>query len=337
MSIWIILIIVIVIGSAIFAPDALQGFVDQITGLFGGAGAGVGPGAAGTYYGNVNFIINQHDHLAGGAVTPTNGAYELFHGQPVKGLGGIAITASGTTTEVSRSDSGAVWMTLYGGDDFYIVEDCFRSSNPRVKQAYWSDYDEDGDEDYVVQLDVSDIGIIGSAQTPDCTLSLPLLDLDKTGLTDDDPSDVTGIGTSEVVKQVVWKLSGITAEDGVFMTRLYFATNSTRGGDDLRFEELSLSGGWVSSSGAQSYFGNPVKEENGNYEAWYVNPSDYLEYHQGMRLWRDTNEADSMYVSVNIRCILEAGDVLSVDIYADFVDPTGATAQVTDQVLLKQA
>lgn len=306
--------------------------VNTITGLT--PGAGIVPGGQ-AYYGNVQFIINRHDHLAGGAVTPTSDLYELFHSDPAQGVGGIAITPAGTTTEIMKGDNGVVWMALYGGTDFYLVEDYFVSSNPRIKESYWKDYDVDGDEDFIIKLDVSDVGVIGAAQTPTCTLSLPLLDEDVAGLTSDSPADISSIGTSEVVQTVTWKLSAITAEDGAFLTRLYFVTNCTRGGDDLRFEELSLSGGWTASSGCRTYWGSPVKEENGDYEVWYINPVDYLEYNQGERVWRDTNEADTLYVSVNVRCTFEANEDHLIDIYADFLDPDGSSiTTVNDQIKL---
>jgi hypothetical protein len=308
--------------------------IDAVSGFFTGGGVVGGQ----EYYGNVQFIINRNDHLAGGAVTPTSDAYSLFHAEPYEGLSAIAITASGTTTEVTRNDAGYIWMTLYGGTDFYIVEDAFLNGNPRVKSSYWKDYDNDGDDDFVIKVYVGDVGVIGSAQTPTCTLSLPLLDEDVASYSDDSPADITGIDETEVVQAVTWKLSGITAEDGAFLTRLYFATNATRGGDDIRFEELSLSGGWVSSSGAKTYWGSPVKEENGNYEAWYINPADYLEYHQGERVWRATNDADTLYVTVNVRCTLNTNEQYEVTLYADFLDPDGSSiTTVSDGVNLEEA
>jgi hypothetical protein len=334
------LIVIIAIASFVIpSPSGAtygQDFLDWVTGLTAAPSDPLGPIKPGEqYYGNVQFIINRVDHLAGGAVTPTSDAYSLFHQEPYQGLGAIAITPAGTTTEVNREDQGYVWMSLNSGDDFYLIEDAFLAANSRIKQHYWKDYDNDGEEEYIIKMYVGDIAQIGTAQTPTATLSLPLLDEDVASYSDDNPSDIASIGTSEVVQTVTWKLSGITAEDGAFLTRLYFATNSTRGGDDVRLEEVTLSGGWVTSSGAQTYYASPVKEENGDYEAWYINPQDYLEYNQGQRIWRDTNEADTLYIDINVRCTFESGDAVLLDIYADFLDPDGSSVtQVNDQVML---
>jgi hypothetical protein len=332
-----ILGLLIMPGSWIPGSTSTQRVYEDLLDMFTGATA-VPAGPSGVYYGNIQFIINRNDYLASGAVTPTSDSYTLYHMQPYQGASGIAITASGTTTEVPPEDNGIVYMVLYGGTDFYIVEDAFLQANKRVIDSYWSDFDNDGDDDFVCKLDVSKVGTPEQQQTPTFTLSLPLLDEDVASFSDDNPSDQTGIGETEVVKPITWKVSGITSNDGAFLTRLYFATNDTRGGDDVRFEECTLSGGWVDGTGSVSYFGSPVKEENGNYEAWYLNPPDYLEYHNGIRLWVDSNDADALYITVNVRCTFETNDTVAVTLYADFLDPDGSSVtQVTDLVNLDEA
>jgi hypothetical protein len=284
------------------------------------------------YYGSAQFKIVQGDFFTGASVSPTNAKYVLYHSKPGVGVTGTSISASGTTTELLKSDKGYVWMEIYGGDDYYLMEDEFLAGNGRVAESYWDDYDGDGKDEFVVKLWVGDIGERGQGLTPVVSLSLPLLDEDTASWSDDDPSDQSGIGTGETTVTITWKLSGITAEDGAVFGRLYFATNSTRGGDDVRFEEMSLSGGWTIKG--QTSWGAPVYEENGNYEAWYIRTDDYLEPHNGIAVYRSTNAADALYVTVSVRCTFETGDVVSVTLYADVIGPDGDVTTVSDAVNL---
>ncbi len=331
-----VLIVGILLLTFLFAPniltDAASSAGDFVASLLGKKAGGP---VTGEYYGSCSFVINENDYLAGASASPTNGAYTLFHEEPKSGSAGESITASGTTTDIWVVDEGYVWFEIYGGDDFYLVEDAFKSANShRISTTYWTDWDGDGSDDFICKVYVGDVGVIGQGLTPTCTITLPLLDLDKSGLVSDNPTNQTSVGTTEVVKQITWKFSGITAEDGVFLTRLFFATNDTREGEDVRCEELTLSGGWVSSSGCKTYWASPIDHDDNTYTAWYIKPSDYLEYHQGERIWRDTNEADTLYISLNVRCTLETSDVAQIIVYAYFVDSTGATVSVSREVTL---
>ncbi|MDH5686270.1 MAG: hypothetical protein OEZ48_00165 [Candidatus Bathyarchaeota archaeon] len=284
------------------------------------------------YFGTCQFKLILGDYFTGAAVTPTNQKSILYHEVPAKGTTGTAITASGTTTEVLKSDGGIVWMEIYSGDDYFLMESEFLASkaNERVVDSYWEDYDQDGKDEFVVKLDIADVGERGQGLTPTVSLSLPLLDEDVTGITDDDPSTIVGIGTSENVTIVTWKFSGLTAQDGFAIARLYFATNSTRGGDDVRMENLRLTGGWTVAG--RTTWAAPIDEDNGNYEAWYVRTDDYLEVHNGVLVYRQTNAGDSLYVELTVRCTMETDDVVNFDIYIDILSAAGAVTTLTDDI-----
>jgi len=290
------------------------------------------PGAEeGIYTRSVNIKINEGDYFTGADVSPTNAAYLLFHADPRTGVtGSEAITATGTTTSVSTQ---YIYLRIYGGDDYYMITDQFGCTGAKIVDRFWYDFDGDGDDDFFVKLDMSDAVRVDSDNVHYVTVLLKLLDEDTSNWSDDNPSDISSIGTSESVQTITWKISGITAEDGAVISRLYFATNSTRGGDDVRFESLSLSGGWRILG--QTAWSAPVREDNGNYEAWYLTGEpDYLEPHNGMVVLRGTNDADSLYVTVQVRCTLESGDNITVDLYMDVLSPDGAVTTVNDQVML---
>jgi len=284
------------------------------------------------YYGAAQFKVVQGNYFTGAAVTPTNPIYTMFHSKPTKGVAGTAITASGTTTEINKEDNGYVYMEIYGGDDYYIKEDAFllESTNPRIKDSYWEDFDADGKDDFIIKLWVGDVGERGQGLTPVVSLSLPLVSEDDGNIADDNPADITGIGTSEVVKSCTWKLSGIPEQKGYAIARLYIGTNTTRGGDDIRFENLKMYGGWTVEG--QSSWSMPIREENGNYEAWYIATSDYTEVHLATKILREKNVADALFVELSARCTFETGDHITVTLYVDFITAEGNIDSISDAV-----
>jgi len=284
------------------------------------------------YYGPVQFKINQGDYFTGTAASPTSAVYTLYHSRPGIGIPGTAITASGTTTEVYKADQGVVYMAIYGGTDFYPVTDQFIAANPRIISSYWEDFDNDGTDEFVVKLDVADVGQRGQGLTPVCALSYPLIDQDTSGLTSSSPADISSVGTSENVQTITWTLSGMTAQDGAVLARLYFVTNCTRGGDDVRLENVAITGGWTVVGWTDMAV--PKREDNGDYEAWYYDTSDYTEVHNALLVYRGTNAADTLYITLSIRCTFESAEDHLIDLYAEFLDPAGAVVQVNDQVKL---
>jgi len=289
------------------------------------------------FYGTLDIAVNEMDMLEGASCSPSNAAYNYHKNKPDKLSVGESITTSGSDHRVDQRQSGKFWLEIYGGDDYYVPVEYFKASNPMCTSAVWEDYDEDGTDELLAHFDVSKISEPDPNTNPDLVVVMPELDIDKTGWSDDDPSDQTGLGESETVVTVTHKFSGITAEDAAYITELYYTTNATTEGEDIQFEELSLSGGWVQSSGAQTFWDAPIRTENQDYRAYYIYPSDRREYHNGIRVWRDTNEADTLYVTANIRITYETNDNVQVTLNIKALNPTGASSSYSDAVCLDEA
>jgi hypothetical protein len=133
-----------------------------------------------------------------------------------------------------------------------------------------------------------------------------------------------------VAATITWKFSGITAEDGYYLARLFFVTNETRVGDDVRLKDVSISGGWTFDG--PSSISAPVLETSGDYEAYYINPTDYTEISNAIPVYRGTRAADSLYITLNVDCYLESGDSISITIYVDWVTAEGSIDQDSDAV-----
>ena len=300
----------------------------------GDGGPGPTPGED-IYYGACTFKITMTDYFTGADSTGASSteAAALYHNKPGVGMAGASVTpgVTGNTHEILESDNGYVWFYFYAGDDLYFVDSLF-SGNSRVTESEWSDFDNDGTDEFIFRAWVGDVGVRGQGLTPVVSFAAATVDEDDGTIADDNPADQTSIGTSKTTASITWKLSGFTAEDGYYLARLYISTNETIGGTDIRFKELQLSGGWT--VGGQSSWGAPIREENGNYTAWYVAPSAYDEAHNAIPMWRGTNAPDSLYVTVNIECMYESGDATKFDIYFDWVQPDGAIDTDTDDVTL---
>ena len=121
----------------------------------------------------------------------------------------------------------------------------------------------------------------------------------------------------------------MTEKAGCGIVRIYFATNDSAPGNDVRLEELTLSG-W----GIEKSWGNPTSETSDDYYAYYYNPSDYKEVSNAIMVYRGINKADAMYATLNVRCTMESGDIISVTIYLDIVDTDGAVTTLSDEVVL---
>jgi hypothetical protein len=321
------LIIVIVIGLVLFTPlgARIKEMISDIT-----AGEIVAPTEEEYYYGVMQIKITESNYFDGGSETTTNPTYTAYHGSLGPGVGGVAIAASGTDFALDKADEGWIYMRIHPGDVHYIFSvDALKASNPRIKEAYWQDVDQDGTDDLICKIWVGDIGERGQALKPVLVIALPLVDEDV-AVAVDSPADITAIGTAETVKQITWKLSGVDEKAGFIIGRLYFTTNATREGDDIKLEALSISG-----LGLDVSLNAPVHTESGNYEAWYLKPADYTELHYGWFAYRGINKADAAYVTVNVRCTLEAGDVISVTLNMEILDSYGnVAATLTDEVVL---
>jgi hypothetical protein len=293
------------------------------------------------YYGACTFKITMTDYFAGTDFTgsATNEAAALYHSKPGIGAAGASVTpgTTGNTHEILESDQGYIWFYFYAGDDAYFMDHLFVGDNSRVTEAEWNDFDDDGTDEYIFKAWVGDVGVRGQGLTPVVSFAAAVIDEDDGSIADDNPSDITGVGeTSGTVTAITWKISGMTAEDGYFLGRLYIATNATRGGDDVRCAELTLSGGWTIIG--QTSWGAPVSESNGNYEAWYwLGGADYTEAHNAIKLYRGTNAADSLYVTLNVESYYETNDEVEFTLYLDFVQPDGNIDTDSDAVNVNEA
>ena len=293
------------------------------------------------YFGACTFKITMSDYFTGADSTgdSSSEAASLFHSKPGIGSAGASVTpgTTGNTHEVLESDQGYVWFYFYSGDDLYFMDHLFSAANPRVTEHEWLDYDNDGKDEFIFKAWVGDAGIRGQGLTPVIVFATSTVDEDDGTIADDNPTDSTGVGeVSGTVTAITWKLSGITAEDGYWLGRLYIATNATRGGDDVRCAELTLSGGWTIIG--QTSWGAPVSESNGNYEAWYfLGGADYTEQHNAIKIFRATNTADAMYVTLNVKTYYETNDRVEFTLYLDFVQPDGNIDTDSDGVNINEA
>ena len=288
------------------------------------------------YYGACTFKITLTDYFTGTDFTGSvaNEAAALYHSKPSVGAAGASVTpgTTGATHEILESDKGYVWFYFYAGDDGYFVDSLFQASNARVTESEWTDFDNDGTDEFIFKAWVGDVGVRGQGLTPVVSFAAAVVDEDDGTIGDDNPADQTGAGTGAQTESITWKFSGITAEDGYYLGRMYIMTNETVGGDDTRMKELQMSGGWT--IGGRTTWGAPIREENGNYTAWYWDPVDYDEAHNAIPVWRGTNAPDSMYVTLTISCNYESGDATKFTIYMDWVQPDGVIDTDTDDVTI---
>lgn len=313
---------------------------DQTKGLITGSGVNINDQApsSGVYTGNINFIESQQDMLAGAAASPTSPTYRLFLNRPsTSASGGIALTATGTVREAPAQ--GYVYLACYGGTDFMIMDPqripTWSTTNPRVTEYYWADLDANNSPELVLKIRTADIGVNGQSQTPTLTTTIPLIKVD-TVLADDSPADVSSIGTSSTTTTVVWKLSGCTANYGGRLGRLYLTLNCTSASGLVVPEVMTLSGGWTSQGGMQTYWSNPIQTVEGSTSYYYyVNGApDTYEYQNGIPFEYGPGSSDSLYVSVTFRCNLGAGNKEVATLYYDTVSSAGAIATLNDAVTL---
>lgn len=339
---WIIIIVVILaisggLGAGIkmksqrMARDVAEGIGDVL------GDEGAAPDTRGNYVGGVAFAIDETDWLAHIAAAPTGPSYNLFYELPTaKTAVGKSVSTSGST--ISVDGSGFVWIDLYGGSDFYLVESALRAGNPaKVQSVVYNDWDQDGSLDMLVKFDVANIGVTGQGIAPTYDINLPLLDTDVTGLTSDSPADQTGLGEVEVVVQVEHKLSLCNAADGFVISEIKYVTNSTNEGDQITFEELDVSGQWTLTG--PNYFRAPIKTENGDYQVWYIladDRQDPLDPGAAM-VYRETNRGDSLTLSANCRLTLATNNMIEVTLTVTITDPAGVKSTITDLVLLDEA
>ena len=283
------------------------------------------------YYGNVNIVITESNYFDGASETTSNQVYTMWHkATGYKAVTGTSVTATGQVVEVSPDDNGQMYLRLHAGDNHHMADWAIESHNPRVKELWWEDIDQDGTNDLMTLIDVADLGVRGQASTPVLALVLPLIGEEGT-MDDDDPSNQT-VGTSENVTTITWLISGCAEKYGAYFARIYVTSNSTTGGEDIRFENLVISG-----LGLERSWANPIAEEDGDYIGYYYKPSDYKEVSEGIPFYRGVNKADAMYVTLTVRCTLTAGERIRVTLKMQTLDSDSAivaAASISDDVYL---
>lgn len=338
-NIWIIAVVFVVfftgIGAGIRARYNLPSGQDVIEDLT--TTEGTTPSGEEPFWGALTVSINQQDLLAKASASPTSASYILYQEYPVQGSTGTVITASGTTVDIKKESKGIIYMMIFGGTDFYIFEQEF-TQNAEVLSIEKRDYDKDGDLDFIAKLDISDVAPPNPGYQPTYALNLPLLDLDVTGLTSSSPADQTALGETEVVVNVEWTISGLTAQDGAVLTELKFTTNSTDENDKVALEELYLGGQWT-VRGVGEDFADGGRTTYGDYAEWYVEADEINDYLSdgAVMVYRETNKADSLDVSLNVRCTFSTNNQVVITMSATFVNPSGAKTTVTDAVTLAEA
>ncbi|MBO3809638.1 MAG: hypothetical protein FGF50_08610 [Candidatus Brockarchaeota archaeon] len=282
------------------------------------------------YYGTMTIKIVESNFYDGSAEATSSASYVAYQGHLGPGTAGVAISPSGTDFDLAKEAQGYIYMKIYAGTAHYIMLDSFKKSNPRIVEMEWKDVDLNGRDDLIVKVDCRDIGTPGQASKPVLVLALPLIDEDVS-VTCDSPPDITGIGTAEVVKQITWKISGLSEGAGFTIARLWFSTNTTYEGEDIKLETLTISG-----MGVDKRIDVPVYVYDGpsigDYSAWYHKPSDYEDWRHGILVTRAPNSADALYVTVNVRCKFETGDKVYVQLEFEYVEVEGTVGKIQDRV-----
>jgi len=302
-----------------------QGYFDQILGSLN-----VFQIEERAYYGNLDIKIQESNWFNGSSVSTSSASYRAFAGD-FRNIGGSSLTAGSTTTiALNPEDNGIVWIEFYGGTGHYINPEALVSQNKRADLYQYYDRDGDGYSELFVRFDVSDYEP-GSDPAPILFVTVPLIPKDVTGLSDDNPSDISSIGTSTTTKQITWKFSGLGEGTGLLIHRIYVKSNVTTGNEDIAFEDLILNGWGISRS-----FGQPKEEANDNYRAYYVGTefSD-PDLSKGILAYRGINKPDQFYVTLNVKCMFESGDAVQVTIYIDVLDTDGSLeTTLSDTVVL---
>lgn len=288
------------------------------------------------FYGTFEININEQDTLSKTSASPTSASYVAFNEEPTETSSGTVIDSGGTDFTLFKENKGIVWVAIDAGTDYY--EHIERITNsPQVLSHQIRDYDNSGNLDLIVELDVSGIAPPNPDYKPEYTFQLPLVDEDNS-LSIDSPSDQTGIGETEVVKNIEWTVSGFTEEDGCFIGEIKFTTNSTEEGDDVEIEEVYI-GGQVTYLGKKTFL-NGLRNSYGDYVEWYVEADDKGDHLSdgAVLAYREKNRADTLTISVNVRCTFETNDTVAITCSVTPIDADQSKGTpVTDLVNLDEA
>lgn len=290
---------------------------------------------AAPYWGNINFKVSETDALGGAAHTSAGVVFKYHTNEPADEIGGVSITTSGTVIEMDPTQKGYCWISTDLGTDEYALakwlEPTFKVQNPRIREVKWKDITGDDLDEMLVKVWLGDLQ--KGTTDPVWTMKMPWFDEDVASYGDDNPADQTGISlTAGTEVTVTWKLNGITAEDAGVIGKIYFVTNDTREGNDIRLTTLKLYGAWTIKG--QTAWAAPTGISAGAYEAYYFQPVEYTDPVEGILVYRETNAADALYLDLKCKMYFESADAVLVDLYIELIAADGATTQVNDQVML---
>jgi hypothetical protein len=330
------LLIALLVGGYLFVPA----FTSMANGLFGQLGdliPGSAIGGVGTYTGNVNFVESIQDTILGTTVDPTADTYKWYAARPTGPSGGVAMVAAGQIFQAQAN--GEAWIAINGGSDYYFCEDIFLAQNAAYVKpgtGFWADLNDDNSPDYCVAINTASIGDNGQAQTPTLSLVIPMLHEDAS-ITIGAAADLTGVGATEAVAPITWAITGLTVNDGAYITRMWITSNHTIASVVTLPEEVTISGGFI-GGGGQTFWASPVKQVEGVVSMHYYITGDptYREYPNGERYWYKTGEPATTYLTANFRCILGALESV-VTLNIEICDGAGTITTVTDSVNIAHA
>lgn len=290
-------------------------------------------GGGGTipFAGKFTLKVSTFGYYDLGADSPTNVTATFFTVKPAVGVSGEPLTLAGESVTLPEANNGVFWVDFYGGDNYYPVPNSITCSPGRIVRYYWEDYDRSGKDNLVLEVVAHDIPVQSGIE-PLITIGAPDIDVDVTGITDNNPADQNLGTTSDTAFAIVWELTGISAKSGFAFTRMYAVTNSSREGTDLTFESLEIS----SYGGAQYFYWDaPVHKagEGSAYEVHYIRVDDYKEWQQGILVHRPTEKEDRIYITLRGKWKGNTAGV-SVTLYYDICIPTQAITSGNDAVVL---
>jgi len=325
---WLIGVIIVVV---VFTGGMGAGF--KIKGLDFSDLWGVGEEC---FVGGVDFSVDESDWQANTAAAPTSPAFSLYYGKPGASSVGKPIAAAGSTITVDGS--GTVWLDLYGGTDFYMIPDysVMKSVNPKCTNLVIEDYDGDGVLDYLASFDVCNVGKTGQGVNPTFDITFPLLDQDTTGLTLTAPTNATGVGEDDTVATYTWTLSGLAEDDGFVISRIWAETNQTNENDGFDLEKMSFGGGHTikringASLVSQGSINNPIDEENGDYNAYYLESADEDDplATGSLLVYRETDEPDELDIKLVVHHDFATNESYDIRLCIRYLTPDGTDADL---------
>ena len=290
------------------------------------------------FAGNLDVKISEGDFVEGGSHTSSNAKLYFYTVEPNTEADGVTISSTAKTIEIARTSGGWGWISIHNEDAGYLIapwlESNFKNQNPRVKEVYYKDLDNDDKKEMIGKCWFGDMAV-ASGQDPEWTLNVQWVDEDV-ALADDDPADQTGLGeVSGTAFAITWKLSGYTAGDGNVIGKVYVVTNDTREGEDIRCEDLRMYGD-ITVVGKDSW-STPAYTSSSAYEAYYFMPTEYTDPYNGILTYRSPQSADALYITLQGKLYLETNNNITVDLYVILISGTGSTTQVTDSVTMSEA